>query len=145
VILGRRVVRATATFGDTVILVDGTPETVTGEDGSFVLLDLRPGQHWLEASRLGSLTSRAFLVVPAAGLVDLGPTLLELGDTFRDNRIDIIDAELVRAGEGRCRETPGYQATLDLNGDGCIDRVDYVIVMNNIGKVGPSRWGIPPD
>jgi len=139
------VVRATATYGDTVIKVDGTPRAVTGEEGHFSILGLPPGWHSFEAVRPANLTSRKLIQLPTDGLVDLGPTLLELGDAFADNQVDIIDAELVRSADGRCRGGAGtYQAFLDMNGDGCIDRADYLIVLDNLGKVGPTMWGIPP-
>jgi hypothetical protein len=144
VILGRRIVRATATFGDTAIYVDGTPMAITGEDGSFAILGLGPGQRVFEARRPGCLSSRKLVDVPADGVVDLGTTLLELGDAFADNRVDILDPQMVRAGFGRCQGTAGYQAFLDMDGDGCIDSADYFIVMSNLGKVGPTKWGVPP-
>lgn len=144
VVLGRRVVPATTTPGDTVIRVDGTPMAYTGEDGSFAILGLTPGQHSFEAYRPSSLSSRKVQELPASGVVDLGPTLLVLGDAFADNRIDILDAELVLAGNGRCQGERGFQTFLDLNGDGCINLVDYNIVWANMGKVGPTAWGMPP-
>jgi hypothetical protein len=144
VVLGRRVVEATSVPGDTVIKVDGTPMAYTGEDGSFAILGLTGGQHTIEAFRVSSLSSRKFMDLPASGVVDLGPTLMVLGDAFADNRVDILDAELVLAGFGRCRGERGYQAFLDINGDGCTDMLDYNIVWANMGKVGPTQWGMPP-
>ncbi len=145
ILLGQRVVHAVSAYGDTQILVDGTPAAVTGADGWFAVLGVTPGEHVVEALRPGCLTSRTIVSVPVDGVVNVGTTLLELGDALADNRVNVLDAELVWSAQGRCGGDPSYQAFLDMDGNGCVDMTDYLAVLGNLGFVGPTRWGDRPE
>jgi plastocyanin len=144
ILMGRVLVDAVPHYGDTRIYLDGLPAGISADDGSFVLLGVAPGQHVLEAAHLSALVSRGVFFLPSRQVLNVGDTRLVLGDVYADNRIDIVDAELVRAATGRCVWDPKYQAFLDVNGDGCINSDDYAIVFGNIGKHGPTGWTANP-
>lgn len=144
ILIGQRLLDATPSYGDTTVLVDGTPAAQTQEDGWFVVLNPLPGNRVVELRYPGALPSRGSFNVPAGKVVFLGQTKLVLGDVYPNNVIDRVDIDLVRAALGRCKPEQSYQAFLDLNKDGCIDTVDLTIVVTNEGITGPTRWTTSP-
>ncbi|WP_447382038.1 hypothetical protein, partial [Streptococcus pneumoniae] len=83
-------------------------------DGSFHLL-VPPGQHAVEARRPGYLPSQTTINVGwGQGSVSLPPTLLQAGDTRRDNMVNLFDLVIVAANYG-LRVPPG-DARGDING-----------------------------
>jgi hypothetical protein len=144
ILIGQRLIDATPSYGDTTVLVDGTPVAQTQEDGWFVVLNPLPGLRAVELRYAGALPSRGLFNVPSGKVVFLGATKLVLGDVYPNNIIDQVDIDLVRAALGRCKPQQSYQAFLDLNKDGCIDGVDLTIVITNEGITGPTRWTTSP-
>ncbi|MCW5881485.1 MAG: hypothetical protein KIS91_11180, partial [Anaerolineae bacterium] len=123
-------------------VVVGSAEAGTEADGSFHLL-VPPGQHAVEARRPGYLPSQTTVNVGwGQGSVSLPPTLLQAGDTRRDNVVNLFDLVIVAANYGL--RVPPADSRADINGDGQVGLIDLVLVGANYGKRGPTAWGAPP-
>jgi hypothetical protein len=109
-----------------------------------MITDVPSGTHTLEARRTGYLSSATGVVVSGGGEVAVGETLLVAGDAEPDNTVDLADVLVVEAAFGYCSRSAFYQAIADFNQDGCIDAVDVSAVLDNLGRVGPTRWTAPP-
>jgi hypothetical protein len=144
VLHGQVRVQARGSWGDTVIYLDGTPRALTGVDGWIAVFEVEPGLRTLEARKNGYLYSRRTIEVIPGVVTWAGETLLIAGDTFPDNRIDVLDAITVQAAWGRCAGMPGYQRWIDSDGSGCVGADDLRVVHENMGLVGPLPWSAVP-
>ena len=135
---------AVPSYGDTQILVDGVPATVNQANGWFVVLDVEPGPHVVEARYAGALSSQGTFTVLPRRVLFVGATKLVLGDVYVNGVIDTLDVLLVQAALGRCAGQPAYQEFLDLDKSGCVNSADLTIVERNIGRSGPTSWTVNP-
>jgi len=138
-----RIQRRTA-WADTAISVDGVVRAVTGQDGLFVVLGASAGEHVVEAWQPGTLRSRAVIVVANGRVVDLSETLLLLGDVYPNGRIDVVDYLIGSAALGRCQGDDDFQGWLDLTANGCVGPEDIQVIVDNMGRTGPTRWSPVP-
>jgi hypothetical protein len=122
----------------TLTLPDGTLlTTTTAGDGTFAFTDLQPGAYHLQASAEGFLSSQIDLTLTDGQALSLPATLLQAGDTNRDNIVDVRDAVLIAANFGG----PATLPETDLNRDGTIDIRDLTLLGAAFGQSGPTAWG----
>lgn len=133
-----------ASHADTTIYIDGVASGSTAADGSFVVQDIAPGTHTVEARHLGYLSSSRDVEVAGGQRGNIGETLLVAGDAQPDNAIDLEDVLLVEAVFGLCDGDSRFEPTADANQSGCIDAFDVAAVLDGLGRVGPTRWWAGP-
>ena len=126
------------------VFVNGAQRAVTDAGGGFQVTGLPSGRHALEARAPGALTSRGAFEVLAGVVKDAGSTALVPGDVYASQSVDLLDLLMVAAALGRCRGAPLFDPVMDLDGDGCVDDDDYLIVLAHLGRVGPTAWTANP-
>jgi hypothetical protein len=144
VLAGEVRVQARTDWRATEILVDGVPGGTTASNGRFVVRDVAPGMHTVQAKRQGALASRTTVQVAAGQVLDLGATRLLAGEVYPNGRIDGLDVVLIAAAAGRCAGQTSFQAWLDLDADGCVTAADVAIAQANMGRTGPTGWTLAP-
>jgi hypothetical protein len=132
--------QAVGEWSGTQIYLDGVLRLTTGSDGSFALVDLQAGEHTVAARHPGYLSSATSVLVVAGEATQAGETLLLAGDAQPSDTIVVGDLLAVEAAFGRCAGHAVYVATADANQNGCIDAFDVVVVLENFGWLGPTRW-----
>ncbi len=78
----------------------------------------------------------------AGGQAVLRFTVIQ-GDVDRNGTVDSADGDVMLASLGRCSGETGYDATADLNLDGCVNVLDAAIYLLGDGAL-PVVDGIPP-
>ena len=130
-----------ARFGGVTIRV-ADRSTTTLADGSFLLLDVPPGQHAVTADAPSFLSARREQVeVLASGHAQLGQVTLLAGDVNGDDEIDLID--LVSLGR-EFGQSPPSDPRVDLTADGQVNIFDLVLLGGNYGLEGPIAWPDAP-
>jgi hypothetical protein len=122
------------------ITVDGVAVATTDAAGRFVANALPSGRRTVEARLDGALASRSLAELLPGVTRDIGTTALVAGDVHVTQTVDLLDLLMVAAAVGRCEGTAAYGALLDLDSDGCVDDDDYLLVMANLGRSGPTAW-----
>jgi hypothetical protein len=129
---------------DSAVHLDGVEVGVTSADGTFQITDIAPGTHTLEARHAGYLSSATTVTVSGGQEVSIGETTLVAGDAEPDNTIDLADVLAAEAAFGQCSGAARYAPIADFNQNGCIDAFDVAVVLDNLGRVGPTRWVVGP-
>ena len=133
--------QARSRFGGVTIRV-ADRSTTTLDDGSFLLLDVPPGQHAVTADAPSFLSARREQVeVLASGHAQLGQVTLLAGDANGDDEIDLID--LVSLGR-EFGQSPPSDPRVDLTADGQVNIFDLVLLGGNYGLEGPIAWPDAP-
>ncbi|RME44150.1 MAG: hypothetical protein D6791_13815 [Chloroflexi bacterium] len=130
-------------YSGTTILVDETPVAVTAGDGCFLIPNVAPGVHEVTASHPGFLSSAGSALCQANQTVEMPATTLLAGDANNDNEINLFDLVIVAAAYRSCSDDPAFDDRADLNGSGCVDVFDLVLVGGNYGQAGPTAWPEP--
>jgi hypothetical protein len=139
-LLGRVRLQTLGSWEETDVLLDGVWRATTSSDGWIVILDVDEGLHVLEARHKGYLSSQTTIDL-VGGVVNLaGETLLLSGDTQPDDVVNMADLMTVESAFGLCTGSSGFQRWIDADNSGCVDAMDIVIVHENFGRRGPTRW-----
>ena len=113
-----------------------TYNATTDASDNFTITGMPSGTSYVRVKNAHTVSNcRANVVVPSAGVVDLG-TMLE-GDANNDDKINIIDFSVLRGGFGKCLGVAGWDPRPDFNGDGCINIRDFSLLRTNFTKQGP--------
>lgn len=125
--------------GITVLLTlpDGTQlQNVTGAQGAFEFLNLKPGSYRVVAGATGFLSRQLDFTLADGQVMQLPSTFLVAGDTNFDNIIDLNDAALVASNF----DGPATVQTADPNRDGWVDVRDLALIGADFGLTGPIPW-----
>jgi hypothetical protein len=125
--------------GITIILTlpdRSTVQTMTDALGAFLLPNLIPGSYRLDAGAAGYLSRWTEFTLAEGQTLSLPLTTLIVGDTNRDNIIDLSDAALIASNF----DTPATVLEADLNRDGWIDVKDLAMIGSDYGRTGPLPW-----
>lgn len=144
ILIGRVQVQGRVDWAGTRIFVDGVERSMTGDGGRFIVIGVASGMRVVEARRAGALTSRGDFDVAPSQVRDVGETKLLAGEIVANDAIDLFDLLLINAASGRCTGNPGYQPFVDLDGNGCINGADALLVSANLGRTGPTGWTPAP-
>ncbi len=90
----------------------------------------------------GEIASPATAALPSGDGTRGGQAVFQFnvlqGDANTDGTVDNADANLVLSSIGMCLGAPGFIASADLNGDGCINALDVATYSLNEGASLPS-------
>ncbi len=125
-----------------------TANTVNGQiDTSFAIK--AKGKYRIRISSFGMLTHAFLLELTPGQPVNLGDINAFLGDVNGDNRVDQKDLSLIKSFLGVKSTSPvwiaGYEKSecpgsdCDLNADDVVDKKDFQIAYDNLGKRGSLR------
>lgn len=137
-IAGRVLLQGRNNHGGATVTGPGLPTVRTEADASFALNPVAPGTYTVTATMQGHLPARQPGVsVVAEQTVNLPNVTLLGGDANNDCAINDDDVGIVEAAYGIC---PASDPRADINGDGCADLYDLVLVQSNYGRSCPMTW-----
>jgi hypothetical protein len=124
------------------VTAEGGEPVTTDATGAFNLKIVDVAD--LSVAHRGYLGAAAIGVTCNGSDVAMAPVRLIAGDTNEDMRIDLLDLTAVAAGYGSCADGSTFDARSDLNGSGCTDMLDLVLLGSSYQTAGPVPWAPEP-
>lgn len=129
----------------TLVSVEGSEPVTTDASGAFSIRIAEEVE--LSASRAGYLAAEASAVTCTGDDILMATLRLPGGDINQDRRIDLLDLTAVASGYGACADGSTVDARSDVNGSGCTDMLDLVLLGSSYEMRGPVPWapqsGVP--
>ncbi|MGQ9532769.1 MAG: carboxypeptidase regulatory-like domain-containing protein [Desulfotomaculales bacterium] len=114
-------------------------QAATDAGGRFEFANLPSGTYHLLASRPGCLTRYLGSFRPGAGeRVEVPAVALFSGDVDRDDRVNLSDLVVLGLAYRTRSGDPNFNAAADLNADGGVDLLDFVLLARSYGLVGDT-------
>ncbi|MEP6985145.1 MAG: dockerin type I domain-containing protein, partial [Chloroflexota bacterium] len=110
-------------------------QVTTDASGTYQLTAVPTGTYTLAWGAPQAIPTQHNVVIQADGqIIDMGTSIVPMGDTDSNGTIDLQDASLVAINFGN---PASAVPNADLNRDGKIDIYDLVIVGTNFGLASP--------
>ncbi len=119
------------------VAVAGEEPAATNASGAFSLRVTDTVE--LTVSHDGYLAGEASAVACTGDEIVMADLRLPGGDINQDRRIDLLDLTAVASGYGAC-EVGTYDERTDVNGSGCTDMLDLVLLGAGYNTHGPIAW-----
>jgi hypothetical protein len=126
-----------------VLLLQNVPlvEVVTGSDGSYRFTDVPMGDYELALSAPYSLViHQPVSIITDGQIIDQGATILPMGDTDNNGKVDLVDAAFVGVN---FEVESSLAPNADFNIDQIVNIQDLVEVGKNFGLVSPLETTTP--
>jgi hypothetical protein len=109
----------------------------TDPDGIFVATSdiAADSYNWrVKGPRYLAASGSVFVTKDVTTSLDVG--LMKVGDANNDNRISVIDFNILKNAYGKSSGQPGYDDRADFSADHVLNSVDFTLLRTNFGLVG---------